>query len=75
MCSTLAPYTMSMQQYAAKKDFFDNHPFWVNSAYKNIPDSKFLAEQNYLIRKNPYAAYLTLYAASMQQYTAKNFFF
>ena len=43
MCSTLAPYTMSMQQYAAKKDFFDNHPFWVNSAYKNIPDSKFLA--------------------------------
>ena len=74
MCSTLAPYTTSMQQYAAKKDFFDNHLFWVNSAYKTIPDFKFLAYLNYLIRKNLYAAYLTLYAASMQQCVA-NFFY
>ena len=52
MCSTLALYATSMQQYAAKKKkIFDKNLFWVNSAYKTIPDFKFLAYLNYLIKK------------------------
>ena len=40
----LTLYASSMQQYAANSFFIDEHPFWINSAYKNTPIPKFVAQ-------------------------------